>query len=95
MKSVAAASPSRQESPQPKPVSVPPQINVRPADKPPDSTAQTTFPSSTLEPESTVVPGEERIRRRAYELYVEDGYRDGSDQEHWFAAERELNGKNK
>ena len=95
MKSVTATSPLPRESPQPKPVSVMPQINVRPGDKLPDSTAQSTFPSSAQKPESTVVPGEEQIRRRAYELYVEDGCRDGSDQEHWFAAERELNRKNK
>jgi hypothetical protein len=55
------------------PFSVPPRINIRPSDKQPDSTAQSTFPSSALELESTVVPGEEQIRRRAYELYVENG----------------------
>jgi hypothetical protein len=30
------------------------------------------------------------IERRAYELYERDGSKDGSDQEHWFRAEREL-----
>jgi hypothetical protein len=31
------------------------------------------------------------IERRAYELYELDGFKDGSDQEHWFLAEKELN----
>ena len=30
------------------------------------------------------------IERRAYELYEGDGFKDGSDQEHWFQAESEL-----
>jgi hypothetical protein len=30
------------------------------------------------------------IERRAYELYERDGSKDGSDQEHWFRAEKEL-----
>ena len=30
------------------------------------------------------------IERRAYELYEFDGFKDGSDQEHWFRAEKEL-----
>jgi hypothetical protein len=30
------------------------------------------------------------IARRAYELYERDGSKDGSDQEHWFRAEKEL-----
>jgi hypothetical protein len=30
------------------------------------------------------------IERRAYELYEFDGFKDGSDQEHWFRAEIEL-----
>ena len=30
------------------------------------------------------------IERRAYALYELDGFKDGSDQEHWFRAEREL-----
>jgi hypothetical protein len=30
------------------------------------------------------------IERRAYELYELDGFKDGSDQEHWFRAENEL-----
>ena len=30
------------------------------------------------------------IERRAYALYERDGSKDGSDQEHWFRAEKEL-----
>jgi HSP20 family molecular chaperone IbpA len=30
------------------------------------------------------------IERRAYALYERDGFKDGSDQEHWFQAENEL-----
>jgi DUF2934 family protein len=30
------------------------------------------------------------LERRAYELYELDGFKDGSDQEHWFRAEKEL-----
>jgi hypothetical protein len=30
------------------------------------------------------------IERRAFELYERDGSKDGSDQEHWFRAEKEL-----
>src|ERR1700683_698549 len=30
------------------------------------------------------------IEQRAYELYEGDGFKDGSDQEHWFQAESEL-----
>ena len=30
------------------------------------------------------------IERRAYKLYEHDGFKDGSDQYHWFRAEKEL-----
>ena len=93
--SLTPHSPSRQEPTQPKGVSVP-QTNASTADKRLESTAQSTTPSqspsSVLEFESIVVD-EEQIRRRAYELYVEDGYQDGNQLEHWLAAERELRGK--
>jgi hypothetical protein len=41
------------------------------------------------------VAEQERIRQRAYELYVESGYRDGRAEEDWFEAERELQQKRK
>ena len=31
-----------------------------------------------------------KIRERAYELWVERGYRDGEAQQNWLAAEREI-----
>jgi hypothetical protein len=95
VKSATATTPFRRESTKPKSVSEP-QANARPADKRPESTTQSTkpshSPSSVLEFEPTIVD-EEQIRRRAYELYVEDGYQDGNQLEHWLAAERELRGK--
>jgi hypothetical protein len=33
---------------------------------------------------------EQRIRERAYELWAMNGYPHGQDEEHWYAAEREL-----
>jgi hypothetical protein len=36
---------------------------------------------------------EERIRQRAYELYVEGGFQDGNADEYWLAAEREFEGR--
>lgn len=35
-------------------------------------------------------PSDEAIAARAYELYVQSGYRHGHADEHWFQAEREL-----
>lgn len=40
-----------------------------------------------------VRPSAEEIAKRAYERYQTRGQRDGSDQEDWYAAERELSGK--
>ncbi|MBV9086991.1 MAG: DUF2934 domain-containing protein [Acidobacteriaceae bacterium] len=36
---------------------------------------------------------EEMIRQRAYELFQQDGFQHGRDQEHWLRAEAELRGK--
>ena len=38
-------------------------------------------------------PSAEEIAKRAYERYRTRGGQDGSDQEDWYAAERELSGK--
>lgn len=38
-------------------------------------------------------PSREQIEARAYEIYVESGYEDGHDVEHWLVAENELNGR--
>jgi hypothetical protein len=35
-------------------------------------------------------PSQEAIAARAYELYVQSGYQNGHDEEHWLQAEREL-----
>ena len=35
-------------------------------------------------------PHQDRIARRAYELYEHSGYQDGHDLEHWIRAEREV-----
>jgi hypothetical protein len=36
---------------------------------------------------------EEMIRRRAFELFQQDGAQHGRDQEHWFRAEAEIRSK--
>jgi len=36
---------------------------------------------------------EEEIRRRAYELWEENGREDGRDEEYWLSAEREVRGR--
>jgi hypothetical protein len=36
---------------------------------------------------------EEEIRRRAYELYEQEGRQDGRHQEHWLRAETEILGR--
>ncbi len=38
-------------------------------------------------------PVEERIRRRAHEIYLECGGLDGSDLDHWLQAESEILGE--
>jgi hypothetical protein len=42
------------------------------------------------EPSSETLPLEERIRRRAYELYVQRGNQPGSDLDDWLQAEEEI-----
>jgi len=32
----------------------------------------------------------ERIRERAYEIWIASGYRDGKAEQHWLAAEQEI-----
>lgn len=38
-------------------------------------------------------PSHEEISRRAYQRWENNGRQDGSDQDHWFAAEQELRGQ--
>ncbi len=51
--------------------------------------APSAFNSVSAEQQAASVP-EDRIRQRAYELYVERGYSDGQAEEDWFRAEREI-----
>lgn len=43
--------------------------------------------------ESEPVPQEDRIRQRAYELYLERGGADGNELDDWLRAEDEISGK--
>jgi hypothetical protein len=53
--------------------------------------------SSTLEPKSVeptvVIPIEQQIQQRAYELYEQRGRTDGHDLEDWLQAECEIRGR--
>jgi hypothetical protein len=40
-----------------------------------------------------VHPTRQEIEQRAYEIYVESGYAEGSEMENWLQAERELDEK--
>ena len=57
--------------------------------KPPASAS----PNPTLPVNETPFHAEEEIRRRAYELYEQDGRQDGRDREHWLRAEAEVLGR--
>jgi hypothetical protein len=50
-------------------------------------------PNPTLPVSETPRNAEEEIRRRAYELYEQDGRQDGRDHEHWLRAEAEVLGR--
>lgn len=43
---------------------------------------------STEAPRET--PSDQKVPRRAYELWEQHGHQDGHDQEYWYEAEREL-----
>ena len=47
-------------------------------------------PQNTDQPPSRPAPSREEIERRAYDLYMQRGGRDGSDLDDWLAAEQEL-----
>jgi hypothetical protein len=47
-------------------------------------------PAKAKESPIKLLPFEERIRRRAYELYVERGDRSGSELDDWLQAEEEV-----
>lgn len=52
-----------------------------------------TVGNATLPVERTPRNAEEEIRRRAYELYEQDGRQHGRDREHWLRAEAEILGR--
>jgi len=64
--------------------------------KPPASVGATTVdatePGPTLPVTETPYGAEEEIRRRAYELYEQDGRQHGRDHDHWLRAEAEVLG---
>jgi hypothetical protein len=45
---------------------------------------------SCAEPITTAMPSDEDIARRAYDIYIEKGCRQGQGQENWLQAEQEL-----
>ena len=47
-------------------------------------------PARAKQPPTETLPMEERIRRRAYELYVERGNQSGSEMDDWLQAEEEI-----
>jgi hypothetical protein len=47
-------------------------------------------PARAKKPVTEELSLEERIRRRAYELYVERGNESGSENDDWFQAEEEI-----
>ena len=61
--------------------------------KPPASATAPVMPAQTMPVTETPRNAEEEIRRRAYELYEQDGRQDGRDHEHWLRAEAEIIGR--
>jgi hypothetical protein len=47
-------------------------------------------PAKAAVPASSYQPTQEEIQTRAFEIYVAEGCREGSDLENWLRAEREL-----
>ena len=47
-------------------------------------------PTRAKEPPTERLPLEERIQRRAYELYIQRGNQSGSEQDDWMQAEEEI-----
>ena len=47
-------------------------------------------PTRAKEPPTERLPLEQRIRRRAYELYIQRGNQSGSEQDDWLQAEEEI-----
>ena len=66
-----------------------------PIDRGRESTAKppASAPPLSLPQTETPLGLEDEIRRRAYELYEEDGRQEGRQHEHWLRAEAEILGK--
>jgi hypothetical protein len=47
-------------------------------------------PAGAMEPPNETLSIEERIRRRAHELYIEKGNQSGSELDDWLQAEEEI-----
>lgn len=62
-------------------------VELTPGDAPSSSVTQSSSVSGTQIPRLSI---EEQIRDRAYQLYVERGYQDGSALQDWIDAELEL-----
>jgi hypothetical protein len=74
-----------------------PTNQVQPSTEAKGPTLVTTMPPSqhapTLPAHHTPRNAEEEIRRRAYELYEQEGRQHGRDREHWLRAEAEILGR--
>src|SRR5579862_9410603 len=101
MKEGTAATPSRQRTTATKTSPNPPD-NISRIDQVSDLRARSSsLPRAAASADKqtsaqSVAPGpagEERIRQRAYEIYLECGCEDGHAEEHWLAAEREIREK--
>lgn len=70
-------------------------LNPTPIDRGRETTARppASAPPMSLPQSETPQGMEEEIRRRAYELYEQDGRQEGRDREHWLRAEAEVLGR--
>jgi hypothetical protein len=66
----------------PNPVKAPP--------APPAKAPVAAKPAKAAVPAASYVPTQEEIQTRAFEIYVAEGCREGSDLENWLRAEAEL-----
>lgn len=83
--------PRRRSSPSETPTN-----QVQPSSEAKGPTLVTTMPSQpapTLPVHHTPMNAEDEIRRRAYELYEQEGRQHGRDREHWLRAEAEIRGR--
>ena len=60
---------------------------------PPKPVAKAPTPMPPAKPMKAHEPTQEEIRARAYEIYLSEGCKEGSDLENWARAEKELRSK--